>query len=723
MKLYVLMFNLLIGGSLLAQFQTNGSAIELTQDTCYRLTSAINTQNGSVWNVNQVNLSSDFEILVDMYLGANPGGADGMVFAFQQVSSSAGTSGGGIGIQGIQPSVFIQFDTWQNNNNADPFYDHASININGDVGHNSANNLAGPVQISATNTNVEDGQFHSCLIRWLVNSNGTQTLEMYYDCDLRLSHTQDYLGTVFNGNPNVFWGFTAATGGANNLHQFCFEYVSALSTNSGNQTICEGDAIQVSPSSFGASYNWMPAAGLSNPNIANPIASPDTTTTYTININNVCNVPIVDTLTVIVLDTNMVFQDVQLCQGSGITVGGNTYNATGNYVDTLTNVLGCDSVVHTNLLVSDTIEETTTDTICFGDVYNFNGQMLSTPGSYFDSLTTTQGCDSLLILDLTVLPLDTIDEDTVICFGDQFFAVGQIINAAGVYENTMLNSNGCDSTYRITVSVLDVTTRIDDFTICAGDSIFLESAWQFSAGTYLDTIKHPGSTCDSIHVTSNLLVLDTLYTFADTAICIGDEFLFDGTYIADTGVYTRVAVLPGFCPELIELTVSRLGSPTASIEGPETFCVEDGAELIGISSYPNILWLPVASNANPLIISETGTYILESLNNEGCYARDTLFVQAIDNCYEIQIPEAFSPNGDGVNDLFGPMNLPQSFYQMNIYNRLGELIFTSNDADEVWDGTYKGKDADIGIYSFYVRYKFREEHSEKESKGTLTLIR
>ncbi len=87
-------------------------------------------------------------------------GADGIVFVLQPISTSIGSTGGGLGFEGITPSVGVTLDTWQNTNNTDPAYDHVAIQINGDLNHTSANNLAGPVAISALTNDVEDCKWH-----------------------------------------------------------------------------------------------------------------------------------------------------------------------------------------------------------------------------------------------------------------------------------------------------------------------------------------------------------------------------------------------------------------------------------------------------------------------------------------------------------------------------------------------------------------------------------
>src|ERR1700759_4634097 len=79
----------------------NGSA-STNSCNCYTLTPAVNTQSGSVWNANKINLNNPFDFIFNVFLGCNDdNGADGIVFILQPISTSVGTTGGGMGFEGI----------------------------------------------------------------------------------------------------------------------------------------------------------------------------------------------------------------------------------------------------------------------------------------------------------------------------------------------------------------------------------------------------------------------------------------------------------------------------------------------------------------------------------------------------------------------------------------------------------------------------------------------
>ncbi len=275
------------------QFHLNGSARQ-TSERCYQLTPAANVQVGSIWDTTKIDLTKSFDANLDLSFGCNDAGADGIVFGFQPISTSIGQTGEGMGFGGVNPSIGIEMDTYQNSNRSDPSFDHIAIIKNGDVTHSSPNTLAGPVSIGL-NGNVEDCQQHSLRVKWDATA---KKLQVWFDCELKFTYNNDIVATVFGGNPFVFWGFTAATGGANNLHAVCFKYTTLLDKPS-KANLCKGDTVRLQAFG-GVTYRWTPAASLSNPNIANPIAKPDVTTIYTVAVGDKCGVEYTQEVTLVV---------------------------------------------------------------------------------------------------------------------------------------------------------------------------------------------------------------------------------------------------------------------------------------------------------------------------------------------------------------------------------------------------------------------------------------
>ena len=216
-----------------AQYQINGNA-SAQGAGCYQLTPNSAAQVGSVWNTSLIDLSNPFDFTFFVNLGCDTSGADGICFGLQPLSTNIGISGNGMGLGGVNPSLGVYIDTYQNSMpDFDPWYDHISINSNGDVNHTTANNLSGPVPASSTQFNVEDCINHLLRISW---NPTTQTMQVWFDGNLRLTYVGNIIANIFGGNPNVYWGFTGSTGALTNLQSFCIVIIANFSST----FVCQG---------------------------------------------------------------------------------------------------------------------------------------------------------------------------------------------------------------------------------------------------------------------------------------------------------------------------------------------------------------------------------------------------------------------------------------------------------------------------------------------------
>lgn len=198
----------------LKDFVANGNTIPLS-DQCVRLTPAEDWSSGSIWYKETIDLSFSFEMELNIMFGCDDeSGADGIVFVFADSRDVLGYQGEGMGFSGLQPSLGIEVDTWENDHLADPWQDHIAILQHGHVHHYY--NLAGPERIE----NVEDCELHQFGINW---DHTNKRLSVQLDGQERIAYAGDITEQIFAGNPYVYWGITAATGRYNNRHEVCFE--------------------------------------------------------------------------------------------------------------------------------------------------------------------------------------------------------------------------------------------------------------------------------------------------------------------------------------------------------------------------------------------------------------------------------------------------------------------------------------------------------------------
>ncbi len=424
-------------------------------NNCFIITPDLMFQAGGVYYNNPIDFSEDFTIYYQSDFGSKDfNGADGMAIVFKRdFLPQLGNSGGGLSYAGIPNSLIVEFDTWQNTGLGDPTFDHISIMKNGDPNHNNpVNNLAGPVQASPTNANIEDGNTHEVKIEWSADQ---QLFVVYFDCIIRLQINLDIKNLIFAGDDSIYFGFVGSTGGESNIHQVCLNRVSFVDNlQLLDKTICEQGSIEIDATiPSGVSYSWAPTDGLSNPNIANPTFSPNETTTYTVTIPDVCGDVVVEDVTVSVLPfVDVSFDDVDpICAGedlqelplisnNGVTgfwspLIDNTTTTTYTFTPTsnpCSNLFTLEIVVNPLEIPSfDPVE-----TICEGDILSSlptlsNNGITGSWSPVLNNTTTTnytfipspgQGCTVEATLEIIVNPIvaPVFDFETTICIGSDF---------------------------------------------------------------------------------------------------------------------------------------------------------------------------------------------------------------------------------------------------------------------------------------------------------------
>lgn len=132
-------------------------------------------------------------------------------------------------------------------------------------------------------------------------------------------------------------------------------------------------------------------------------------------------------------------------------------------------------------------------------------------------------------------------------------------------------------------------------------------------------------------------------------------------------------------------------------------------------------WLDNDASSNPSASPRSPiTYTVIGRNKDGCTDSAQVHIDINESTF---IPNAFSPNGDGLNDVFKIENFGyQSITEFNIFNRWGQRVFQTIDGTKGWNGTYKGQPADVGTYYYYVNYVADDDNSHT-FKGEIILLR
>ncbi len=552
-------------------------------------------------------------------------------------------------------------------------------------------------------------------------------------------------------------------------------------TNSISDTVCSGDSILFAGQLVGTAGVYA-----------------DTTESQSTSCDSIIN------LTLVVLNHASFNDTISICNGDSVLVGGGQQTTSGNYVDTLTASNGCDSVVFTNLTVLSDTTITNPVTICIGDSVLAGGAQQTTSGQYTDVYVGSNGCDSTVITDLTVLPDTTITVLVSICDGQSHFAGGTNQTNTGIYFDTLPALNGCDSIIITDLTVVALDSTFGNQTICQGDSAFLSNNWQFTAGVYRDTFVDLTSGCDSFRITT-LAVTAIVSENVTATICEKDSIFLQNNWQNTAGTYfdTTTSVVTG-CDSIIITALTVNLDPVAIVTGDNTPCVGDATQIFA-SGGVTYIWSPSAGLDDPNIADPFASPFTQTLytvtvtDANGCYDTasitiypqpfgiqmpdtsecilDSIILQAPeivgatyswsppdglsstiipnpiatptqntvytvtvidDNGCEasastlvtvcpieikpIYIPNAFSPNGDAINDVFYVYGSTIKFLRMTIFNRWGELVFESTDQRIGWDGIYHNKPLNPAVFVYKIGITFDDETKVLRT-GSVTLLR
>jgi len=240
----------------------------------------------------------------------------------------------------------------------------------------------------------------------------------------------------------------------------------------------------------------------------------------------------------------------------------------------------------------------------------------------------------------------------------------------------------------------------------------------------------------TIHVENLIPELPLTFSWTPTTFIISGANTADPQVRPpDTTTFYVTAVSAQGCRYSDSIVVFTLAGGPDVIAAADKDTVEAGESVLlsAISSnlFNTYLWNPVGAVISPTsqntnaIISNTQVFEVIATDSFGCRESDTVIVYRRSlTCGQtaIFIPNAFSPNNDGANDIFYVRAKNLTKFYLAIYDRWGELVFESNDLNDGWDGTFKGKPIDPAVFGYYVEGVCEREENFS-FKGNITLIR
>ena len=434
-----------------------------------------------------------------------------------------------------------------------------------------------------------------------------------------------------------------------------------------------------------------------------------------------------------VLDTFLVTDVVSLCAGEEYDFNGEILSTTELFCQDLIAQNGCDSIHCIDLTVLDTFFVTNVETICAGEEYDFNGEILSTTGIFCQDLTAQNGCDSMHCVDLTVLDTFFVTELMTVCAGEEYDFNGEILNTTDIFCQNFTAQNGCDSTHCISLTVLDTFYVTEQITLCAGEELDFNGEI-LNTNSITCAVFMAQNGCDSTHCII-LEILPEILTEEFAEYCAEDEFTFNGQVLNQAGVYFfDTLLISAFgCDSLHTAEFTIHPRPTVEIVfGPQNLWA--GQQVTLEAESPNIVnfaWTPSEELScdncpSPQVSPSAATlYTVMVTDDNGCIASDTvsLFVRICEDA-EIEVPNMITPNGDGNNDnfwLYKQEGIDRLDF-IRVWDRWGNLVFETTNLNDKWDGKYQGETVNPGVFAYHIK-GICISGEKLEMQGNVTVIR
>ncbi len=333
------------------------------------------------------------------------------------------------------------------------------------------------------------------------------------------------------------------------------------------------------------------------------------------------------------------------------------------------------------------------------------------PGTY--SVAVTNYCGVFRdTIKLSVIPTPVVHlpADTTLCFGDTMhltlnmtgvsyawsngdFGNSTVVNAAGNYSVKVTSeANNCVGRDTIKVDYLP-NPNFDlgpDRTICEGDEVVLIMPVLINPSTYL---------------------------WSDGDTTRDNAFDKKGTYY---GMATNIC---GTQSDTINVNVND--KPKLTLPHDSTFCKFYPYYVHASNGGGNpqgYTWIRGDGLGDSVLVNREGWFIVSAHNDCGTSTDSMVVYERY--CCDIAVPNAFSPDGDGVNDVLKPVvECEISNYRFEVFSRWGQQMFASSDINTGWDGKYNGTVQDIGTFIWTITYQVKGELTPTSKKGNVTLIR
>ena len=466
-----------------------------------------------------------------------------------------------------------------------------------------------------------------------------------------------------------------------------------------------------------------------------------------------CDSMVIVSVKTIEIDTS--YLTLSTCAESPVIFQGTTLAAGANTPFHFTSYQGCDSIVWVEV-VAEQIDTTLVELYeCYGESAYYQGQYIEAGSSIWLTLTSSNGCDSIIHVYVEAITLDTGSVQLAACRGEAVLYSGYSILAGESQLITLDYSDGCDTSILVSVAIIPADTTYLELSVCKNETIEYQG-FTFSSGDETLMVLENRFGCDS-----------NIFVSVNNHPAIAFESHATGTCPEAAEGSIAIDILEGTAPFLCALennpfesidVFTGLKSGTYSVRVQDAFgCLEQDevfvAEREKLSVLVNDYILPCGEpfvTIRPSVLSNAGElkwYWSDGTDQHWMLANDvgTVYFTVADDCKmeektvniiwdddrpeePVYIPNAFSPNHDGINDFFkayfaNGANLLS--YELHVFDRWGAQMFYTQEPSHGWDGTNQSELMNPGLYAWFVKAKLElcGQVEELFHEGGVTLMR
>ena len=329
-------------------------------------------------------------------------------------------------------------------------------------------------------------------------------------------------------------------------------------------------------------------------------------------------------------------------------------------------------------------------------------------------------------------PVSIIKAYGAVCDEDGNSAVVDVVlnHAIQTFGSYTITLKTGDDENTITDECNEVTPPGQSVTFQTQDTVSAAFAYRVGLGCVYDTLFYAQDGKDHVNQWNWTFDSNGTSTTQDSFFLFNDYGSKHITFAATNGVCTDTAATDILLDNQLTARFSIAPSPT--------LCPEDVAVYTDSSTGKIVSWLWLFGDGTistlqnpppkkyPSVTNRDGIIYPVALvvkNDINCYDTSSIRIKTLYNCY-IDVPSAFTPNGDGLNDFLYPLNAFKALnLEFRVYNRYGQMVFETTDWTKKWDGKINGTPQASGTYVWMLSYTEQDTNKKISLKGTSVLIR